>query len=268
MSSKRIYFRDVSQPFENSAAVRRWCVEYYDDVGTMFPVGMVWVAEIVGVGAQVSFVLVADEWRRNGIGKMLMESVKSRWPNIVVTGPMGDSGKALLDSVGLNDRDHQHRRSTAIHEAGHSVIAYRFHLSFGGVTIAPQDDSLAGCALTETEWADGSIDREIIVVDFAGASAELHDNPQADTGGSWSDEEHAFRLLSFQPAGSEGELRETAARMVADNWQHITAVAEALEDSERLTCFEVMAIVDAIDEGLDPREELLDYRRRCPPGCI
>jgi ribosomal protein S18 acetylase RimI-like enzyme len=103
MSSKRIYFRDVSQPFENSAAVRRWCVEYYDDAGTMFPVGMVWVAEIVGVGAQMSFVLVADEWRRNGIGKMLMESVKSRWPNIVATGPMGDSGKALLDSVGLND---------------------------------------------------------------------------------------------------------------------------------------------------------------------
>jgi GNAT superfamily N-acetyltransferase len=101
-----IFFRDVSQPFEQTSAVRRWCVGYYDNQvggGTMFPVGIAYVVEVVQCEvAQMNFILVADDWRRKGIARAILTAIKLRWPAVTATRSMGPAGEALLKSAGLD----------------------------------------------------------------------------------------------------------------------------------------------------------------------
>jgi len=46
--------------------------------------------------AQVSFVLVADAWRRQGIARTLLQACTERWNLVGYTGPMSPEGDALL----------------------------------------------------------------------------------------------------------------------------------------------------------------------------
>jgi len=101
-----IYFRFVVQPFRKSESFEEWHVEYYEEEGTMFPVGTAYVVVIPETAAQLNFVLVADQWRRRGIGSKLVEACREKWPNIVLTETMEfESSKAFFEAVaGPNEK--------------------------------------------------------------------------------------------------------------------------------------------------------------------
>ncbi len=103
-----IYFREANQPHlspSESSDARFWHVECYSDEGRMFPVGVAYVVEVGNRAAQLQFILVADQWRRQGFGKQLLSAIKDRWPFLTWTSAMGPEGAALLESVGLRDED-------------------------------------------------------------------------------------------------------------------------------------------------------------------
>ena len=107
-----IYFREANEPHlsaSESSNVRYWHLEVYDDEapneGTMFPVGIAYVVEMPNRGAQLQFVFVADQWRRQGFGRQLVQAAKDRWPFLTWTSSMGVEGTALLNAVGLRDDD-------------------------------------------------------------------------------------------------------------------------------------------------------------------
>ncbi len=94
----------------------------------------------------------------------------------------------------------------------------------------------------------------MVVVLFAGFSAEKSRSSKADPRGAVGDEERAVELLRSQPA--EPRLRAQAEELVKKNWREIEAVATALMESETLSGDEWSIIIDALDEGEDWRETL------------
>lgn len=160
----------------------------------------------------------------------------------------------------------QTRASAAYHEAGHAVIATRYGHSTGSLTIEPDDErGINGSAMTESEWADGSKDREQIVVLYAGYAAQKKFDPTADPGGSSLDNERASELLRNNPEFTEGELRDEARQLVDNNWEQIAAVATALLEFTTLD-EDWDIIVDYTDDGKDWREsygELLRLKSNC-----
>jgi ATP-dependent Zn protease len=152
-------------------------------------------------------------------------------------------------------------RETAFHEAGHVVIAYRLSLGVGIVTIAPDDINL-GSSLSEGAWLGGGMAEEVIVTYYAGYAAECLCDPDADRGGSESDDEKARELLAYCPGQTEAALRERARELVEKYRAEIEAVADALLEYTTLYYDEGTLVCDAIDEGLDWRKELMDHRSR------
>lgn len=92
-----IVYRQVDSDFLPSG--RFWHVEYYDsDVeGRPFPLGTAYVDfNPDGDAPQLSFVLVADDWRRRGIGVELIQACRRRWPTIVFSGHLNSAGEAVV----------------------------------------------------------------------------------------------------------------------------------------------------------------------------
>lgn len=106
-----IYFREANQPHlstSESNDAKFWHVECYnDDENCMFPVGVAYVIAMGNRAAQLQFILVADQWRRQGFGKQLLQAIKDRWPFLTWTSAMGPQGAALLESAGLRDEEHE-----------------------------------------------------------------------------------------------------------------------------------------------------------------
>jgi GNAT superfamily N-acetyltransferase len=82
--SIEIEFRNTRQ----DGAANFWYVEAYKG-GRMFPVGTAYVVAVGNV-AQLNFILVADQWRRQGVGTALINAIRDRWPDYQATLPMGD----------------------------------------------------------------------------------------------------------------------------------------------------------------------------------
>lgn len=162
-----------------------------------------------------------------------------------------------LNDVGLMD--------IAVHEAGHSVLAYRFNLYCDEVSIEPRNGIL-GFSVSEGEWSDGSLDDEQIIVLFAGFSAEQIFDPTADIRVSASDIEKAEALLNLSKPSDrkdrEKRLRERTIKLLRENWKAVTAVAEALVEHRTLIWQEWTCIVDWTDEDADWRSELVKYSER------
>jgi ATP-dependent Zn protease len=151
--------------------------------------------------------------------------------------------------------------ATAYHEAGHGVIAYRLGFYVDTLTIVPDSiRATVGHSLSEAEWCDGSMDREAIIVLYAGYSAEKAYYPDADTRASASDHEKAHQLLRLQPEGSQQQLRAESDRLVKQNWKHIEAVATVLLENKTLPGDDWSIIIDSLDEGSDWRRDFLQMR--------
>ena len=107
-----IYFREAIEPrpsANDSGRLTLWHLEYYEDFaedGTPhrrrgFPVGIAFVIEVDGSGAQLNFVFVADQWRGRGYGKELLLAAQARWPGLTWTGAMDEAGAGLLKAAGF-----------------------------------------------------------------------------------------------------------------------------------------------------------------------
>jgi len=79
-----------------------WYVEVFCNEGKQFPVGTAYIKSIDEMGfAQLDFVLVADQYRRQGVGTRLCGAIRERWPNAVSTGPIDAQGDGLLRAIDL-----------------------------------------------------------------------------------------------------------------------------------------------------------------------
>jgi len=104
-----IYFREVTEPHPHSDLVRFWHIEHYDEpFSKLFPSAVAYVMEDVSFGiAHLNFIFVADLWRRQGIGREMLQAIMKRWPqpNLRWIKGMDEAGQGLLRSVGLIDED-------------------------------------------------------------------------------------------------------------------------------------------------------------------
>jgi hypothetical protein len=92
-----VVFRQVDEPY--SAKGWHWNVEYFseDPHQRMFPIGTAYVvAPPETTAAQLDFVLVADQWRKEGVARELIKACQERWPGLQYTGPMDEAGDKLL----------------------------------------------------------------------------------------------------------------------------------------------------------------------------
>ena len=67
-----IFFREADGPYEQSGGF--WHVEFYPFDTPLFPVGLAVVCSPLSLcgGAQLNFLFVADQWRRQGIAEKLV----------------------------------------------------------------------------------------------------------------------------------------------------------------------------------------------------
>lgn len=94
---RMIHFRQVDYPGKDNGIF--WHVEFFlDDEPQTFPVGTAY-AVATGGAAQLNFILVADGWRRKGIGARLVEACQQRWPNLQYTSAMSESGEGLISKA-------------------------------------------------------------------------------------------------------------------------------------------------------------------------
>lgn len=145
-------------------------------------------------------------------------------------------------------------RVTAIHEAGHAVIALRLGLVFDHVTTVPDDDAETDGALHWTDLQSAG-DLEIAptadaVVLLAGPFAEarlvestLHEVLAGEAAG---EDREALATLGLDDDEFVAASRDALA-LVEQEWPAIERVADALLEYETLDFDEVEALVT--DEG-------------------
>ena len=154
--------------------------------------------------------------------------------------------------------------STAIHEAGHAVVAMALGLDVGGVTIVPdEDNNRAGSSSNDP--AESAIDEATVY--FAGYEAERLLDPQAAALVRWassSDEEAAAELLSSVGASDRAsQCRDLARRLLVRRWAMVYALALDLDHWRSLEPDECGYHFDVVDHG-DLAGELAEYRVRNP----
>lgn len=83
-----------------------WQVELYaDDNGTLsYPLALAWVTDSTPFTPQaplvgLDFIIVMDQFRRQGHAEKLIAACKERWPGIHLTNAISREGQALLDKV-------------------------------------------------------------------------------------------------------------------------------------------------------------------------
>jgi hypothetical protein len=149
--------------------------------------------------------------------------------------------------------------ATAIHEAGHAVIARLADLHLVRVSAGEQPGVRTRFQLGSGAEAEATL-QKLILVDLAGQTAECH----ALRGDAWrADEENAAARIvevtrlrygleqhaeltdaqHVEAAGLLKILRETAAALVAANFPSIERVAAALAGGETLDQADVDALL-------------------------
>jgi len=159
---------------------------------------------------------------------------------------------------------------TAYHEAGHVVADYVQGFGHGGPSIEwNSEEGVEGYARGETEWADGSRDKEAIISLLAGLAAArlIVPDQTVDGGGATSDYERANELLQFVSADL-ATLESSAADLIREHRTKVDAIAELLLEEKTVDEEDLELICIAIEEGNEWREELDKFRRwrQCRPS--
>jgi ATP-dependent Zn protease len=159
------------------------------------------------------------------------------------------------------EEDNEEIKHTAFHEAGHAVTGYRLHFYGYELSIIPDDE---GWTLGHHEQEGWDLTRPSainkIIVFYAGAEADRLAFPGMEPEGTDSDDQQASDLLRYVPNETEENLRAESSRLVKENWEAISAIAEELLESKKLDSEEWAIIIDAIDEGGDWHKVLPNYR--------
>jgi ATP-dependent Zn protease len=155
-------------------------------------------------------------------------------------------------------------RLTAYHEAGHALASYRKHSLGGELSIIPNEEENSLGRLHALEQDDCCSIKGIhnaAIILYAGGEAERIAGDGKDPEGIWGDYEKAQELIKPFPEMDERQIKNEAAQLLQDNWRHINALASALMELKALSSDEWQIIIDAIDCGLDWRQELAHFTR-------
>lgn len=136
------------------------------------------------------------------------------------------------------------REGTAVHEAGHAVVALRLRRRVGDLSIAPFGDALGTCAiwvptggnpLDPTPRKMRAI-RDAVVICLAGSAAEIHG--QEGTRNLWSADDYEMAEKLAESVGGSNALvrwgQVRACNLVERHWVEIEAVATELLKSTTL----------------------------------
>jgi hypothetical protein len=180
-----------------------------------------------------------------------MKQVIPCMPCLCLQNPKGEALEENKESL----------KHTAFHEAGHAVIGYRFNILGDELSIMPDYDKGTDGHHTQEPWdgTEGNAIEQIIVL-YAGAEADRQAFPNMKPKGVDDDDEKASNLLSYVPNEAKENLRGKASSLVKENWKAISAIAEELLQSKKLSWEEWSIIIDAIDEGEDWRKVLSQVR--------
>lgn len=82
----------------------RWVFEAYPDgiCNLPFPMAQAWVSDYTPHGqplTSLDFILVADQYRQEGVARALYTHILERWPHIIVTDAISVSGQRFLERV-------------------------------------------------------------------------------------------------------------------------------------------------------------------------
>ncbi len=97
-----IIFRQLKENVPDSwLAGAHWVVEAYSETSDLpFPIGQAWVSDYQATNlTSLDFMLTADQYRQQGVGRALYKAIMERWPNIMVTDPISVSGTRFLDKM-------------------------------------------------------------------------------------------------------------------------------------------------------------------------
>jgi hypothetical protein len=164
--------------------------------------------------------------------------------------------------------------ATAIHEAGHAVIAYEFHRMIKDVSIGFDGarGTLGRCELEDLDSRTPEGARTLVLCYYGGPQAEIlyrvledGDLASVESGPrrglmemarlnvettAEKDYSEARALLRRLPAeDTEESLKETAFRLVKQHWRAIVKVADELKRSGKLGYDEVATIVESQESG-------------------
>lgn len=112
----RIVFREAKR----DGIATFWYVEVYSPEGTMFPVGTAYVVQAAKV-ASLSFIFVADCWRRQGYGRAMIEAIRNRWPDFQASSPI-DSDVAMKFAIATQSLTIEDEQGEMVGESNESII--------------------------------------------------------------------------------------------------------------------------------------------------
>jgi hypothetical protein len=147
----------------------------------------------------------------------------------------------------------EERRSTAIHEAGHVVVAWALGLPIGSMQIGCNSDDTAGrSAIDESARQLSTIDR--IALCIAGLQAQLLFGCESThLHAGTSDFGKIIEMLDDLSEGEADTIRskgyDRAAELLVFRRPLIEQIAERLATSGKLEQDEVLDVLDAISTG-------------------
>lgn len=168
----------------------------------------------------------------------------------------------------VSTRKKKPSRSTAIHEAGHAVIARHLGIGFRYVTVQPSEDALGHMIRfpsftgeNSPEWdSSPQVQRKLENLTraaLAGFIAEKRVRPKAPRWVGQIDFNHAVEMLSYLASGNVLDtylklMRLQTEAMLANRltWKWVEAVADALLCDEKLTGKQVQEIIFSTTQGI------------------
>ena len=154
-------------------------------------------------------------------------------------------------------------RLTAYHEAGHALASYRMNTYAGELSIIPnkEENSLGRLHILEQDDCSVKGIHDAAIILYAGGEAARIAGDGKEPEGIWSDYEKAQELIKPYLEMDERQIQNEAAQLLRDNWRHVHALASALIELKALSGEEWQTIIEAIDCGLDWRQELAYFTR-------
>ena len=157
-------------------------------------------------------------------------------------------------------------KSTAIHEAGHAVATERFMLGQWETSIVPNHEfGTAGHCTGEDNPQDEDLSKENVKVYLAGYAALVVAgySEEESCRGAGDDFEKAIDEIRFISGGDLDYWKQQTVAFMSEpaNAHAVTALSEALIDNLTLCGDEVFIVIDAADEGDNPKQVLDAVRK-------
>lgn len=159
------------------------------------------------------------------------------------------------------------QKKTAIHEAGHAVARERYMIGQSGTSIIPNHEEghlgfSSGNHLTPHEEDIGKENLTVYLAGYAAMVVAGYSEEDACSGAG-SDFEKAIDEIRFISGGNLDYWKKQTVSFMSEpaNAHAVTALAEVLIDNLTLNGDEVSIVIEAADEGDNPKQVLDTVRK-------